>query len=574
MRQDPELLDEGVDMESDHESTEEEEILEKEGQEEEEEDSGKEKSEEEESQGSSKVELVSEESALEKEGGEGGEGEVERMEEGKGKEKDEEQREWSEEDGSEKVEVKGKKGEKGRKKGKKGEVRMEEGKVDEKMSEQTKENEDMMDTDPAMSNQVSVVISGEGDDTIDEIVSQVPVPGSTSKGEGENGQDAHVKIDSNAAMIDGDGVGSEHSSHHPSKHSSSGIPTSDARTLLSECSSNKKKRKKKRKKPPWELAFDPFKPIPISQVCIHAIPTTLSYLHPFSSPFPFFPPYLPCLLLPPLHLLFFLLPTSSPLPLSPSSPPIHSLAIIFPQVFDILPIHGVLEPGASSFIHYTFYGHSDITADVVAACKVEGGPTYEIQICGEASRMHYKFSQKVVEFGPVPYDQVQWTEIVLYNRGKVAFEFFTVNVNEDAGTISPGEVAVTPSKGRILALDSITFSIAFLPGFPEQFSKSFKIQVAHFETDVITLIGKAVFPQLTLNLPRDISKVKPAIHNLARANLALPPLVSEPGESQSSLEEPAVEMEMDRLLVKEFAAEHMELFKSHARHKPRYMITI
>lgn len=350
VRQDPELLDEGVDMESDHESTEEEEILEKEGQEEEEEDSGKEKSEEEESQGSSKVELVSEESALEKEGGEGGEGEVERMEEGKGKEKDEEQREWSEEDGSEKVEVKGKKGEKGRKKGKKGEVRMEEGKVDEKMSEQTKENEDMMDTDPAMSNQVSVVISGEGDDTIDEIVSQVPVPGSTSKGEGENGQDAHVKIDSNAAMIDGDGVGSEHSSHHPSKHSSSGIPTSDARTLLSECSSNKKKRKKKRKKPPWELAFDPFKPIPISQVCIHAIPTTLSYLHPFSSPFPFFPPISPASFS--LHSIFY----SSSFPPHPPSlfhpPPLPSThwPLSFPRSLTFSPstVSWSLEPRPSS----------------------------------------------------------------------------------------------------------------------------------------------------------------------------------------------------------------------------------
>ena len=210
---------------------------------------------------------------------------------------------------------------------------------------------------------------------------------------------------------------------------------------------------------------------------------------------------------------------------------------------------------------------------MVAACKVEGGPTYEIQLRGEASRMYYKFSQKTIEFGAVPYDHVQQTEIVLYNRGKVAFEFFTVDVKEDASAISPGGVVVTPSEGCLLALDSVTFSIAFLPGVPEQFSKSFKIQVAHFETDIITLVGDAVFPQLTLNLPRVVGKVEPGIHDLARANLALPPLVAaSPDESQASLEEPAVEMEIDRLLVKEFAAEHVELFRSHPKHKPRYTI--
>lgn len=266
-----------------------------------------------------------------------------------------------------------------------------------------------------------------------------------------------------------------------------------------------------------------------------------------------------------------------------SSPPLSSLPLLlsFPsslpsQVFDILPIHGELAPGASSFIHYSFYGHSDITADVVAACKVEGGPTYEVQLSGEASKMYYKFSQKTVDFGAIPYDAVHRTEIVLYNRGKVAFEFSTENMKEFASEISPGEVAVSPSEGCILAHNNVTFVVTFLPGIPEQFSKSFEIQVAHFETDIITLVGEAVYPRITLDLPRDISKVSPTIEEQARANLDLPSQFQESSsESVASLEEHCrkeMEIEIDRLLVKDFAAKNVEkLFKTEARSKPRYI---
>jgi len=46
-----------------------------------------------------------------------------------------------------------------------------------------------------------------------------------------------------------------------------------------------------------------------------------------------------------------------------------------------------------------FYGHADIACSVVAACKVEGGPTYRLTLTGEASRVEYKFSKTVVDVG-------------------------------------------------------------------------------------------------------------------------------------------------------------------------------
>ena len=45
-------------------------------------------------------------------------------------------------------------------------------------------------------------------------------------------------------------------------------------------------------------------------------------------------------------------------------------------------------------------------------------------------------------------------------------------------------------------------TIRFLPGVPEKFHKSFLIQVAHFEPDVVNLYGEGVFPRVSLDLPR------------------------------------------------------------------------
>ena len=46
--------------------------------------------------------------------------------------------------------------------------------------------------------------------------------------------------------------------------------------------------------------------------------------------------------------------------------------------------------------------------------------------------------------------------------------------------------------------------VKYLPGAPEDFRKSFVIQVAHFEPDIITISGTGVFPRISLDLPRTV----------------------------------------------------------------------
>lgn len=44
--------------------------------------------------------------------------------------------------------------------------------------------------------------------------------------------------------------------------------------------------------------------------------------------------------------------------------------------------------------------------------------------------------------------------------------------------------------------------VVFLPGLPNQFEKQFKIQVAHFEPETITVFCEGTFPRVSLDLPR------------------------------------------------------------------------
>lgn len=68
-------------------------------------------------------------------------------------------------------------------------------------------------------------------------------------------------------------------------------------------------------------------------------------------------------------------------------------------MFDILPLYGVLEPNGSIQISFTFYGHCDIVAQAKALCEVEGGPTYEIILRGQASLISYSFDTQDINYG-------------------------------------------------------------------------------------------------------------------------------------------------------------------------------
>ena len=57
-------------------------------------------------------------------------------------------------------------------------------------------------------------------------------------------------------------------------------------------------------------------------------------------------------------------------------------------------------------------------------------------------------------------------------------------------------------QGEIAPYSSVKLIVRYYPGVPARFNKLFKIQVAHFEPDVIQVVGEGVFPRIKLDLPR------------------------------------------------------------------------
>lgn len=46
--------------------------------------------------------------------------------------------------------------------------------------------------------------------------------------------------------------------------------------------------------------------------------------------------------------------------------------------------------------------------------------------------------------------------------------------------------------------------VYYLPGIPEVFQRSFQIQIAHLDPENITLYGEGIFPQISLDLHRNL----------------------------------------------------------------------
>ncbi len=103
------------------------------------------------------------------------------------------------------------------------------------------------------------------------------------------------------------------------------------------------------------------------------------------------------------------LPPTPPEPTPPVNPTLAALIegdqqgehpqVEVDEIFDILPLYGTLKPGDTEQMTFTFYGHSHISSKVKAVCEVEGGPTYELTMKGEASLVQYKFDCLDIDYG-------------------------------------------------------------------------------------------------------------------------------------------------------------------------------
>ncbi|XP_049719569.1 hydrocephalus-inducing protein homolog isoform X3 [Elephas maximus indicus] len=246
------------------------------------------------------------------------------------------------------------------------------------------------------------------------------------------------------------------------------------------------------------------------------------------------------------------------------------LSLGIEEVFDILPLYGVLQPHSSRQISFTFYGHCDIIAHAKALCEVEGGPTYEIILKGEASLVNYCFDTKEINYGLQLFDHVTETEITLKNTGKVGFEFKVLNDHLSLPeSLLPGVPLILPLLGFIESHKEQVLKVYYLPGVPEVFHRSFQIQIAHLDPENITLSGEGIFPRICLDLPRNLkgNEKYETFLSQAKRNLEydkydtidhLEIITEEIPEYETTEFTAQLQMEVERLIVQGYALEHQK----------------
>nr|XP_051703218.1 hydrocephalus-inducing protein homolog isoform X2 [Oryctolagus cuniculus] len=248
------------------------------------------------------------------------------------------------------------------------------------------------------------------------------------------------------------------------------------------------------------------------------------------------------------------------------------LSIGIEEVFDILPLYGVLQPHSSHQISFTFYGHCDIVAQAKALCKVEEGPTYEIILKGEASIINYSFDTTYINYGLQLFDHVTEHEITLTNLGKVGFDFKVLTNHQSSPDILvPGVPFIQPSSGFISSHNEQVLKISYLPGVPEVFQRNFQIQIAHLDPENITISGEGIFPRISLDLPRNLRGTEKyeIFLNQARKNVEkeyskcetldhFEILAEEMPEDESTELSAHLQMEVERLIVQSYSLEYQK----------------
>ncbi|XP_059682609.1 hydrocephalus-inducing protein homolog [Gavia stellata] len=247
------------------------------------------------------------------------------------------------------------------------------------------------------------------------------------------------------------------------------------------------------------------------------------------------------------------------------------------EIFDIVPLYGVLQPGESQRVTFTFFGHANIVASVTAVCKVEGGPTYKISLSGEASLIDYLLDVTEIDCGLQLFNKVIEAEVTLQNSGKVGFTYAVLSPSAAAADSPlPGVPLVVPSTGYLGPGKQHVLKVYYLPGVPGIFFKTFEIQVGHLKPKEISLKGEGSFPRISLDLPRNIEgnekyerilrevkeKMKKDGQRDEAAVLVEAAAVEPPTDDSGTVFDIWLQMQMEQLLVEEHALEQQKALAS------------
>ena len=181
-------------------------------------------------------------------------------------------------------------------------------------------------------------------------------------------------------------------------------------------------------------------------------------------------------------------------------------AVPINEIFDILPLNGVLEPSQVEQVEFVYYGLPNRRFETKAVCQIEGGPDEKVTLTGESSKIDYLLifpgstTKNEIEFKEIPFSQWTVKDFYIQNLGKVPFDFKVKLEN----ITHKGLIHVKPSAGKIGGGGKSKVRVNFCPGLPGDYLEKFKIQVAHFEAETIYLKGFGQYPALKFELNRQV----------------------------------------------------------------------
>ncbi|XP_065519896.1 hydrocephalus-inducing protein-like, partial [Lathamus discolor] len=240
------------------------------------------------------------------------------------------------------------------------------------------------------------------------------------------------------------------------------------------------------------------------------------------------------------------------------------LALGVEEVFDILPLHGELQPGQSQRVSFSFFGHANTVSQVTALCRVEGGPSYEVALRGEASRISYLLDTTEIDCGLQVFNKVTEAALTLQNSGKLGFAFAVLSPGTGtAASPLPGVPLVVPSRGYVEPGKQQVLKVYYLPGVPGVFCRAFQIQLGHLEPEKISLKGEGTFPRIHLDLPRNIKEKLDKGSQREEAIALGEAVAAEPRVDDSgTVWDAQLQMQMEEMLVEEHALEQQKALAS------------
>ncbi|XP_065519826.1 hydrocephalus-inducing protein-like, partial [Lathamus discolor] len=240
------------------------------------------------------------------------------------------------------------------------------------------------------------------------------------------------------------------------------------------------------------------------------------------------------------------------------------LALGVEEVFNILPLHGELQPGQSQRVSFSFFGHANTVSQVTALCRVEGGPSYEVALRGEASCISYLLDTTEIDCGLQVFNKVTEAALTLQNSGKLGFAFAVLSPGTGtAANPLPGVPLVVPSRGYVEPGKQQVLKVYYLPGVPGVFCRAFQIQLGHLEPEKISLKGEGTFPRIHLDLPRNIKEKLDKGSQREEAIALGEAVAAEPRVDDSgTVWDAQLQMQMEEMLIEEHALEQQKALAS------------